>query len=150
MSRLVECTHCGAFVTEGAGHTLLDCVGHLRQVSRSIYAAGYTGVLQREITDLRASLDRALDSVRSWQKEARRYEEIDREHRDRARRVVRVFWRVRWDYRVGTVDVFGTKKSAYRIRDREERRAHCAHQNRNSGKVYRVVVRRVAKKVNHG
>lgn len=108
MSRLVECTHCGAFVTEGAGHTLLDCVGHLRQAGRSIYAAGYTGVLQREITDLRDALAH---------------------ERDRARRVVRVFWRVR-----GYTCEYGSLRDC--------RRLHVGPW----GKVHRVVVRRVAKK----
>lgn len=118
MSRLVECTHCGAFVAEGAGHTLLDCVGHLRQVSRSVYAAGYTGVLQREITDLRAALTH---------------------ERDRARRVVRVFWRVR------SVDVVGLPICLhYPIR--AQAMAVGARHKSIGGKVYYVTVRRVAKK----
>lgn len=83
----------------------------------SIYAAGYTGVLQREVRELRAEVARL---------------------RDRERRVVRVFWRVRIQEN-GQRAQFTTRRMAW----------DWAKGGRLTAKVYRVTVRRV-KKVNNG
>lgn len=93
MSRIVMCTHCQWHVTEGAGHSLLDCVRFMKA----------------DVNQFRATLAH---------------------ERDRAKRVVRVFWRVR--YLDGVTVHHGNRTSAFR-----------GLWKYPGAMVYRVTVRRV-------